>query len=291
MGSTEERTVVDINEGSGSFGSLVEQDFYGNGDAHRVVGRNESEFFVIGSKRKKPTSDSPHVGKNSADPTIEALERLVELSDRRSKIVEQADSDENFLYKLCMDKLTALPGITAKEILSEARRSNNWKSVFSFSVSHLWSCRYGSKSVASGVPLKVSDNNGECSTLVGLNQLKNIFGLGNREAKAIMVDITSKVYRRRLSQAFSGGELDAAPSKASFLQNICDALHFDPHKASEIHEGTRIYRQKLQQCVAKGELNEEDVSSLLRLRVLLCIPQQVVEVSFHLIFVAGCLRR
>ncbi|KAJ0969975.1 hypothetical protein J5N97_022852 [Dioscorea zingiberensis] len=113
--------------------------------------------------------------------------------------------------------------------------------------------------------------------LVGLNQLKNIFGLGNREAEAIMVDITSKVYRRRLSQAFSGGELDAAPSKASFLQNLCDALHFDPHKASEIHE--EIYRQKLQQCVAKGELNEEDVSSLLRLRVLLCIPQQVVEAA------------
>ncbi|KAJ0969982.1 hypothetical protein J5N97_022859 [Dioscorea zingiberensis] len=67
--------------------------------------------------------------------------------------------------------------------------------------------------------------------------------------------------------------------KASFLQNLCDALHFDPHKASEIHEGTRIYRQKLQQCVAKGELNEEDVSSLLRLRVLLCIPQQVVEAA------------
>lgn len=75
---------------------------------------------------------------------------------------------------------------------------------------------------------------------MGLNQLKIIFGLGNREAEAIMVDVTSKVYRRRLSQAFSGGELEAAPSKAAFLQNLCDALHFDPHKASEIHEGTRL---------------------------------------------------
>lgn len=113
--------------------------------------------------------------------------------------------------------------------------------------------------------------------LVGLNQLKNIFGLGNREAEAIMIDVTSKVYRRRLSQAFSGGELEAAPSKAAFLQNLCEALHFDPHKASEIHE--EIYRQKLQQCVAKGELSEEDVSSLLRLRVLLCISHQVVDAA------------
>lgn len=74
--------------------------------------------------------------------------------------------------------------------------------------------------------------------LVALNHLKNIFGLGNREAEAIMLDITSKVYRRRLSQAFSGGDLEAAPSKAAFLQNLCEELHFDPQKASEIHEGT-----------------------------------------------------
>lgn len=40
-----------------------------------------------------------------------------------------------------------------------------------------------------------------------------------------------------------------------------------------------IYRQKLQQCVADGELNEEDVAILLRLRVMLCIPQQTVEAA------------
>jgi hypothetical protein len=64
--------------------------------------------------------------------------------------------------------------------------------------------------------------------------LKNIFGLGNRQAEAITLDITSKVYRKRLSQAVTGGDLD---SKATFLQNLCDELHFDPQKASEIHEG------------------------------------------------------
>jgi hypothetical protein len=40
---------------------------------------------------------------------------------------------------------------------------------------------------------------------------------------------------------------------------------------------TDIYRQKLEQCVADGSLNDEDVSVLLRLRVLLCIPQETVD--------------
>ncbi|KAL0904165.1 hypothetical protein M5K25_026239 [Dendrobium thyrsiflorum] len=113
--------------------------------------------------------------------------------------------------------------------------------------------------------------------LVALNQLKNIFGLGNREADAILLDITVKVYRKRLSQAVSSGDLEAASSKAAFLQNLCEELHFDPQKASEIHE--EIYRQKLQQSVADGELSEEEVSSLLRIRVLLCIPQETVDAA------------
>ncbi|CAL0307707.1 unnamed protein product [Lupinus luteus] len=111
--------------------------------------------------------------------------------------------------------------------------------------------------------------------LAALNQLRNIFGLGKREAEVVSLDVTSKIYRKRLGQAVSGGELELADSKAKFLQNLCDELHFDPQKASELHE--EIYRQKLQCCVADGELSEEDVAALLRLRVMLCIPQQTVE--------------
>ncbi|KAJ7564728.1 hypothetical protein O6H91_02G030900 [Diphasiastrum complanatum] len=110
-----------------------------------------------------------------------------------------------------------------------------------------------------------------------LSQLKNIFGLGNREAESIMLDVTIKVYRRRLSQAVTGGELEAAPSKAVFLQNLCDSLHFDPENASKVHE--EIYRQKLEQCVADGSLSDEDVSALLRLRILLCIPQETINAA------------
>ncbi|KAF5186744.1 hypothetical protein FRX31_023661 [Thalictrum thalictroides] len=117
----------------------------------------------------------------------------------------------------------------------------------------------------------------EDKKLVALNHLKNIFGLGNKEAEAIMSEVASKVYRRRLSQAVSSGDLEAADSKAMFLQNLCVELHFDPEKASDIHKD--IYHQKLQQAVAKGELSEEDSSALLRLRVLLCIPQKTVEAA------------
>ncbi|KAK9154075.1 hypothetical protein Sjap_001555 [Stephania japonica] len=117
----------------------------------------------------------------------------------------------------------------------------------------------------------------EENKVLALNQLRNIFGLGKREAGVITVEVTSKVYRRRLSQAVSSGALEAADSKASFLQNLCEELHFDPQKASEIHE--EIYRQKLQQSLADGELSQEDVSALLRLRVMLCVPQKTVEAA------------
>lgn len=126
---------------------------------------------------------------------------------------------------------------------------------------------YASEALSSG---RLEDDQ-----VAALNQLKKIFSLGTRETEQIMLEITTKVYRRRLSQVVSGGDLEAAPSKAVFLQNLCNELRFDPQKASEVHED--IYRQKLQQCVADGNLSKEDVAALLRLRVLLCIPQQTID--------------
>ncbi|XAR58858.1 hypothetical protein NMG60_11014424 [Bertholletia excelsa] len=117
----------------------------------------------------------------------------------------------------------------------------------------------------------------EENKLAALSQLRNIFGLGKREAESIMLDVTSKVYRRRLAQAVSEGALAAASSKAEFLQNLCDELHFDPQKAIEIHE--EIYRQKLQRAVSEGELGTEDVKSLELLQIMLCIPRETVEAA------------
>lgn len=67
--------------------------------------------------------------------------------------------------------------------------------------------------------------------------MKNIFGLGKREAESIALEVTAQVYRRRLQHAVSSGDLMEADSKAAYLQNLCEELHFDPEKAIEIHEG------------------------------------------------------
>ncbi|XP_031483348.1 protein TIC110, chloroplastic [Nymphaea colorata] len=123
----------------------------------------------------------------------------------------------------------------------------------------------------------LSDGHIEEKELSALNHLRNIFGLGKRETEAIMLEVTSKAYRKRLSQAVTRGDLEIATSKAAFLQNLCDELRFDPQKASEIHED--IYRQKLQLAVSDGALSDDDVASLLRLRVLLCIPQQTIDAA------------
>ncbi|RZB50828.1 protein TIC110, chloroplastic-like [Glycine soja] len=117
----------------------------------------------------------------------------------------------------------------------------------------------------------------EDNKVAALNLLRKFFGLGKREAEAIMLDVTSRVYRKKLAQAVSGGSLEMTDSKETFLQKLCDELHFDPQKACEIHE--EIYRQKLQQLVADGELSDKDAAALLRLGVMLCIPQQTIDTA------------
>eukprot|EP00249_Psilotum_nudum_P019718 c27384_g1_i1 orf=318-3365(-) len=113
---------------------------------------------------------------------------------------------------------------------------------------------------------------------VALNLLKIAFALGNREAEEIMEEVTVKVYRKKLAQAAAvGGDLDKAPSKASYLQELCDCLHLDPEKAKQVHED--IYRQKLQQCLADDELSDDDVKALQRLHVLLCLPKETVDAA------------
>eukprot|EP00252_Welwitschia_mirabilis_P003221 TRINITY_DN13309_c0_g1_i1.p1 TRINITY_DN13309_c0_g1~~TRINITY_DN13309_c0_g1_i1.p1 ORF type:complete len:982 (-),score=224.75 TRINITY_DN13309_c0_g1_i1:486-3431(-) len=125
----------------------------------------------------------------------------------------------------------------------------------------------------------VSSGRLEDEHLEALNQLRDIFGLAREETDKSILEITAKWYRRRLAQSIKGGDLEAASSKAAFLQNLCDELHFDPNKASQIHQ--ELYKQKLQQCVLDGELSKQDVATLLNLRVMFCIPQDRVD-AIHL---------
>ncbi|KAF3796267.1 TIC110 protein [Nymphaea thermarum] len=113
--------------------------------------------------------------------------------------------------------------------------------------------------------------------LTALDNLKDIFGLSKSETERIMLEIISVFYIRRLSKAFSQGELERATSKETFLHNLCSELRFDPEEAHKLHK--EIYRQKLQLAVADGALCEEDIASLLQLQVLLCIPQKIVDAA------------
>ncbi|KAL6883554.1 hypothetical protein ACP4OV_010968 [Aristida adscensionis] len=112
--------------------------------------------------------------------------------------------------------------------------------------------------------------------LAPLNELRNIFGLGKREAEGILSEVKALIYRRRLAKSFNT-ELASVPSKAAFLQILCEKLQFDPELASKIHED--IYRQKLQQFVADGELNKDEVEALMAFQVRLCIPQETVDAA------------
>ncbi|RLN18203.1 hypothetical protein C2845_PM02G10690 [Panicum miliaceum] len=122
----------------------------------------------------------------------------------------------------------------------------------------------------------LSDGIVDDEKLAPLNELRNIFGLGKREAEGILSDVKSNIYRRTLAKAFNT-ELASVPSKAAFLQILCEKLQFDPELASKMHE--EIYRQKLQQFVADGELSKEEVEALMAFQVRLCIPQETVDAA------------
>ncbi|GJM91094.1 hypothetical protein PR202_ga07435 [Eleusine coracana subsp. coracana] len=122
----------------------------------------------------------------------------------------------------------------------------------------------------------ISDGIVDDEKLAPLNELRNIFGLGKREAEGILSDVKALIYRRTLAKVFNT-ELASVPSKAAFLQILCEKLQFDPELASKMHED--IYRQKLQQFVSDGELSKEEVEALMAFQVRLCIPQETVDAA------------
>ncbi|XP_062205364.1 protein TIC110, chloroplastic-like [Phragmites australis] len=122
----------------------------------------------------------------------------------------------------------------------------------------------------------LSDGIVDDEKLAPLNELRNIFGLGKREAEGISSDVKAHIYRKTLAKSFNS-DLASVPSKAAFLQILCEKLQFDPELASKMHED--IYRQKLQQFVADGELGKEEVEALMAFQVRLCIPQETVDAA------------
>ena len=77
-----------------------------------------------------------------------------------------------------------------------------------------------------------------------LSDLRNVFGMGRKEAEEAAAEVTSKAYKRLLSNAVTSGALDKAASKAEFLQDLCDNLRFDPDLATAMHAGEAWGRRR-----------------------------------------------
>ena len=108
-----------------------------------------------------------------------------------------------------------------------------------------------------------------------LARSRTLFGLGNKEAEGVVLDVTTKVYREQLREAVKSGALDNAESPAAVLQSICEKLQFPPEVAADVNKEN--YRTKMEQVMEKKKLTDEDVEALSRVRRLLCVPKDVVD--------------
>lgn len=113
--------------------------------------------------------------------------------------------------------------------------------------------------------------------VVEVEKLVAVFGLGKKEADNIVTDVSTKCYRNYLKKAVQDGSLDAAESKAAILTTLCEALQFDSEMAANVHSD--IYKAKLESLLEKKLLTDDDMETLLRLRVLLCIPEATVTAA------------
>jgi len=104
-----------------------------------------------------------------------------------------------------------------------------------------------------------------------LDELMFVLGLGPKEAERVTTEVCSKVYRRLLREEVTSGRLDAAESKATVLQRLCDRLQFRPELAAAMHKG--IYLQKMESALQEhGKITDEDEKELQRIQTLMCIP-------------------
>nr|VDD49495.1 unnamed protein product [Brassica oleracea] len=108
-----------------------------------------------------------------------------------------------------------------------------------------------------GIGDAISSGRVEENKLVAVSQLRNILGPGTREAEAISVDFTPKAYRKRLAihEVFSSQSSDNNLLFFRNLQAEASTICFD------------------------GEPSDDNVAALLRVRVMLCIPQQTIEAA------------
>jgi hypothetical protein len=69
--------------------------------------------------------------------------------------------------------------------------------------------------------------------------------------------------------------LAASAVAVQVLGELVDKSGYSPQAAAELHK--QLYRQKVQQLVAKKKLTSEDNAELARIRRILCIPPDVAN--------------
>ena len=96
--------------------------------------------------------------------------------------------------------------------------------------------------------------------------LRTIMGLGSKEAAGIEADVKEKAYRRLLREEVTSGRLDAAPSKAEVLGDLCERVRFDPDVAKQLHESLYKQARRGGMCCSPACMRKRGCLTALRLR-------------------------
>ena len=108
-----------------------------------------------------------------------------------------------------------------------------------------------------------------------IDAIVRILGTRREDADMLMLEETRRVYEASLRAAVADGSLEAAPSKAAFLQTLCERLRFDPSAA--LAYNNKLYEKKLKTLVKAGEITDADDADLVKMRVLLCIASEAAD--------------
>jgi len=107
----------------------------------------------------------------------------------------------------------------------------------------------------------------------GARELAAVLGIPAKEAADARAEVAGTLYRALLKAEVSSRRIDAAPSPAAVLQDLCRRSGFAPEAALVLHR--TLYRQKMAQLAAKRRLTDADEADLARIRRVLCVPAAV----------------
>ncbi|KAJ0963151.1 hypothetical protein J5N97_028273 [Dioscorea zingiberensis] len=112
--------IVEVQESTDSTGDAAEKHVEKHTETGQQTDMNAcSKDYASGSSKRKPVrnSSTARTKKRSQEQTQEVVEKLVDLSTRRSIIGEELKSkDDMCSYSDCVDQLKTLPDITDEEL-------------------------------------------------------------------------------------------------------------------------------------------------------------------------------